>query len=199
MRRPGGFTLIEMLAVLALLGILTLLMARMLVESRRVLSGARERTTRLVEASAAQRFLRNTIGLALPLPLNEAKRAAPCFIGDSESMQFVAPLPDVVGGGIYLQKVSARAGGLWLDFANHGLNLRKPALPPTLLLDHVERVRFAYEGVSDQGVPSGWLDAWPWPNRLPEAVRISVRTTRQDEWTTQVVQLRLQLASEGPA
>lgn len=66
---------------------------------------------------------------------------------------------------------------------------------PQVLLHNVEALQFSYRGVSPLGQPTDWLSPWPWPRRLPTAVRIDASVDGPVPWVAQVVALRLNLSS----
>jgi general secretion pathway protein J len=98
-RRQTGFTLLEILVVLSLLGVLLGLVGTALVAANRAAAKAERFAMRLDEVRAAQGFLRRSISQALPVAQGDATARPERFIGHAQSMSFYAPLPDSVGGG----------------------------------------------------------------------------------------------------
>jgi len=191
-----GFTLLEILVVLSLLGLLMGLIGTALVGANRASAKAGRFATRLDEVRAAQAFLRRSIGQALPLTEGDAAAKPERFIGHRQSMSFYAPLPDSVGGGIYRQRLSLERQRLRVDLARlDGAALHRLG-EPQLLLSGVEALAFSYRGLAPLGKDSGWLSEWPWPERLPRTVRIKARLAGGASWVTEQVRLRLDLASE---
>jgi general secretion pathway protein J len=195
-RGEQGFTVLEILVVLSLLSGLLVLVSGALLGANRAVAKAQRYTASLDELRAAQQFLRTAISEALPLDVNEDdSQVEGFFVGTSERVQFVATLPGVLGGGIQRFTVQRVAQDLQVAFSQSASQPTALRDTPQVLLSNLRAVQFSYRGVSPLGQPTGWLDAWPWPRRLPAAVRIAVQVDGPVAWVTQVVALRLNLSS----
>lgn len=195
-RRERGFTLLEILVVLSLLAVLLVLLSGALLGANRAVSKAQRYTVSLDEMRAAQQFLRAAISEALPLDVTEDdSQADGFFMGTSERLQFVATLPGVLGGGIQRFTLQRGAEGLQVAFSRLEAQTTASRDEPQVLLTNLAALQFSYRGVSPLGQPTGWIDQWPWPRRLPSAVRIAARVDGPVPWVTQVIALRLNLSS----
>ncbi len=205
--RQQGFTLLEIMIVLSLLGVLLALVGGALLGANRAVLKAQRYTVSLDEMRAAQRFLRTSISEALPLDVTEDdSQTDGFFAGSAQRMQFVATLPGVLGGGIQrftLALTGAEAPReLQVAFARFEpeaqVSVPASRSQPQVLLKDVEDLQFSYRGLSPKGQLTGWISDWPWPRRLPYAVRIAARVNGPVPWVTQVVALRLNLSSGAP-
>lgn len=196
MKRERGFTLLEILVVLSLLGVLIGLLGTFVLNATASQARADLYATRLDEVRGAQRFLRAAISQALPLATDVAQAKAPRFIGAADQLVFVAPLPDSLGGGLYQQRISNSEHRLQVRFARLMGQVLLPVGEVQLLLDDVQQMSFSYRGLSPQAQDSGWLAAWPWPERLPRQVRIQAHLQGPLPWVTEEINLRLDLAGE---
>lgn len=197
MSRPArGFTLLEILVALTLLGVLLTVLASSLLMTQRGLASADRYLHRLDEVRAAQNFLHQAIQQTLPIQRMQ-QDAGQVFVGQPDSLRFAAALPADLGGGIHWHILDvARQGNraaLRIRFED---SASMPWGEPQWLLREVRGVRLSYRGIDAMGKRTAWLDRWPWPRRLPRQVRIAVQADGPVPWTTQVVALRLDLSGE---
>lgn len=206
--RQQGFTLLEILIVISLLGVLLVLVGGALLGANRAVLKAQRYTVSLDEMHAAQQFLRTALAQALPLPVPPESGQPPgIFFGSAQRLAFVAGLPGQLGGGINLYTLSLQGAGaertLQVAFARVGFNAAGNTYhawgEPQVLVRDIQQLKFSYQGVSPAGQLTGWLDHWPWPQRLPRAVRIQAKVNAAVPWLTEVVALRLDLAGAGRA
>lgn len=195
MKRVAGFSLLEVLAALALLAILLL----------GVYSGVRSTTlatghgsaaiARLDEVRGAREFLRRQLASATALPWTFVGDGIPqVFEGDAHHMRFVATLPG------YLGKLGPQVIEVVLADDERGgqeLQARFKPLPNSqskvadgaqdVLLSHVRTLRLRY-AARRAGV---WQERWATPMVLPAAVEISLEPAEGDAaWPPLVVALR---------
>lgn len=177
MNAPRGFSLLEVLAALALLAILLL----------GVYSGVRSTTlstshgsaaiARMDEVRGAREFLRRQLASATALPWKWAGEGIPTvFEGDATHLRFVSTLPG------YLGKLGPQVIEVLLvdDAQGHALEAHFAPLPGAqsnvaagaqdVLLARVRslRVRYAARGTS------AWQEQWAMPMELPGSIEITV-------------------------
>lgn len=198
-RQQRGFTLLEVLVVISLLGLLLTLIGAALSGANRAMAKAERYSSRLDEVRSSENFLRSAIAQALPLAAGKpGQTQSPMFQGDTQSLSFYAPLPATVGGGVYRHQVSLAEGRLQVTLQRLQGETLQPAREPQVLLQQVKSVQISYRGQSPSGAGT-WLDHWPWPGRLPRAVRIDAQLAGAVVWPQQVIHLRLDLSGENTA
>lgn len=198
-RGQRGFTLLEIMLVLSLLGVLLTLVGGAMLGANRAVLKAQRYTTSLDDMRAAQKFLRSSIGQALPLDSSEDdSESSGFFVGSAQRLQFVATLPGELGGGIQLHTLEVKDRDLQVAFAQIQSTadgtVSKPWGEPQVLVHNVETLNLSYQGTTPKGQPTGWLSDWPWPTRLPRAVRIDAKVNGPVPWLSEVVALRLDLS-----
>jgi len=162
-----GFTLVEMLVSLALLGLAATMMATGFASATRLTRSNEARTAAGETVEAAQSALRDRIERLRPATRFDGAALAADFEGGPESMTFVA-LPSAAE-----RPSPQRRFRLELDIDG---NL---ALGDAKLLSGVEALQIAYFGPDATGVPR-WTDEWSARPTAPEAIRIGVTFARGD-------------------
>ncbi len=195
-RAPGakqsGFTLIELLMAITLMAMVMTLAYQGLRAGTRAVSSGEDLVDRTNRLRIVQQFVRNQVSRMLPLALeseedDEDTLGVVLFEGNDDTMRFVAPMPGYLSrGGPHEQVLALRRGpeGLELLFAfrllgsfEDGDALEDGETPPTVLLEGIDRGRFEYLTVDDEGEPTEWLDEWEDGSSTPLLVRLDFEMT----------------------
>ncbi|XKY23698.1 prepilin-type N-terminal cleavage/methylation domain-containing protein [Pseudomonas sp. JZ134] len=198
-----GFTLLEVLLAISLLGILLALIGSALISANRTLARSEQYSARLDELRSTQNFLRRELQQALPLSIQRTPTGqGMVFIGEPQEMRFIATLPSHLGGGIHIQTLrlagDSRDQWLQVDFAKIvGNNRTESWGDPQRLLRQVRNLRFSYSGLDQNGRPTDWLPRWPWPQHLPQRVRVDLTADGPIAWPPLQVAVRLDLGNSN--
>jgi general secretion pathway protein J len=173
-RAQRGFTLLEILVALVVLGFLVVGLAEGVSFGLHAWDSQEGFLNQHADMDATERVLREMVATADPGELNEPTP----FRGQPHTLAFVARLP-MSASGLVTRSADI---GLGVD-AKHRLVLRwslhphaerlTPLPPPqqTVLLEGVDHVDFSYFRQPRQG--GGWVNIWNLPT-LPQLVRITV-------------------------
>ena len=179
----AGFTLVELLVAIAIVSVLMVLLLGALRFGRDATVSTARKSDRSFEISAAYRFLREALGNAQPLS-DEVPGAEPplLFDGERDHLDFVTLVPAYLApAGFHLLRL-----GLEADARTNRLVLRwrgsprgptatgTGAIAPSVLLDRIVRVEFAYFGPISDGAPATWHPRWRAATRLPDLVRLRI-------------------------
>ncbi len=205
-RNPAGtgFTLVELIVVMALLSVIALAMG----SAMRSFATAEQRVGEhmlleddlRVTTSLLRNILARVAVKSIPDENSVASRLE--FAGTEGELAWVGVMPARLGaGGLYIFDlvVEQDAGGavLALRFQPYVAPAqRSPARRPDrrVLIDDVDAFRLAY--IDPDNPELSWIDAWPHADRLPSHVRVSIRRGT-DSWPDIVVAFRPLLSGEG--
>jgi len=171
-----GFTLIELLAALAVLAVLSLVLAGGLRIGSGALARAEERSADLEALRLAQGFLRARLETAEPLAWASERRAVTAFAGEPDAVSFVALLPAHLGGGAGEVRFSVERGRLWMTWRPlpHGAtDFDFAGAERRALLDLPGLPAFDYYGARELGSAPEWGNRWDGTLGLPRLVRLS--------------------------
>ena len=192
LRPARGFTLIEMLVALALLGVLSILMTqsmRLGLFSWMRIDAVQSEADR---QTLAVGFVRRTINTAAPLTAKTTQDGDVFFVGTASQVSFLSPAPSFMGDP---NLVRYRFD---LDTLDQGEGSRltvtvEPLLgssPPdlklqtTALFESATKLAFSYFGQTADQSTTAWQSSWDTPYALPRLVRLQSADAKQDGQAT---------------
>jgi prepilin-type N-terminal cleavage/methylation domain-containing protein len=170
----AGFTLVELLVSMALLGMAAVLVAQGFAMDRHALGRIEGLTTSGEEVAAAQNLIRDRVERMFPQAKFDSAGAHTDFDGSANEMAFLSPIP-VVG------KV-AQVARVRLSLTSNGALTLAPESAPAdaansdngILLHKVQGLELAYYGAPQHGAQASWRPDWSSQNSPPELVRVRV-------------------------
>jgi general secretion pathway protein J len=203
----AGFTLVEILVVVALIGLLSSLIFGGIGFGAKAWTKVERRTIEGADIGAVQGVLRRTIAAAFPaFASSDPTDPSIAFDGEGVSLTLAAPLPAAIEAGVLARErfFVAQNGGARALFMGWRLDLPSAddgtPLPEetVLLLDHVRSARFDYFGPPDNMQYPIWQEAWTGRSSLPQMVRVRIERddSRLPPWPDLVSQPR---ATTNPA
>lgn len=206
MRRAAGFTLIEIVVAMVILGALMMLLWSGLTFSMRSWD-AGDRVGRVAaDRRIGEAFLRRELGELFPMRFRDPTRVLVAFEGAHDHLRFVSARPAGVSmGGLAL--VSLEVAG---DARRGERNLvMRRALPdddakgfepldaaePSVLIAGVDSIDLEYFGAESDFSDPRWRDDWKPPERIPQLVRMHVKMV--DGTALPEMTMRLMLGEEA--
>lgn len=208
----AGFTLVELLLSITLISILLALTYTGLRAASRSTERGEDKLEIAGGIRASHQFVRKQLNQMLPLAfaeLDDLNATRIVFLGDSKSIQFVAPMPGYLGsGGPQVQYLELADGddGYVLQFRHALLQFfeedRLYDRDPIVLLDHIDAAEFEFIGWDEEGLLTPWMQTWDQPQSLPVAVRLFIdfNEDQQAQWPILVAGVKVdEKAVQGAA
>lgn len=206
-----GFTLIEMLIAISLLGIMVVLLFASLRIAGESWNSGETKITQVNKKAVVYQFFKRHLANARPLPAHsdaqqqddpqQGSEEQPklAFQGLPLSISFVSALP----------AASARKG---LQLFHVGLDPKQPSTlkvaltpyqqtsesepadaEPVVLLEQIKNFKISYFGTAAGGNEgdSGWQDTWQDAGQLPRLVRIGIELEDGSFWPDMIFPLRI--------
>jgi general secretion pathway protein J len=184
--RQAGFTLLEMLVVVGVLGLLMVGLTQGVRAGLTLWDAQSRRVNETAELDAAARILRTLLSGIAPPP---SAGFAPGVVstaeikGSAESLTFLGDLPTGLGTTQRAEiTLELRQGRLILRWTPHRHELSAaPAPKPveTELIRGVDHLDFAYWGSLSPDRAAGWQAQWDGP-AIPELIRVRLVLAKDD-------------------
>uniref|UniRef100_B0T7N4 General secretion pathway protein J n=1 Tax=Caulobacter sp. (strain K31) TaxID=366602 RepID=B0T7N4_CAUSK len=177
MRRLAGYTLIELLVALAVVGLLSLMLLTGLSRGNRTWIRMDHAATRVEGVEAAQALLRARLQHAWPATLYNMQPPGPDFDGEATRLIFLAP-PAARDGPGALRRFRLElepSGDLVLaSVSDVALTPRGPETRDVLLRG-VQAISLNYFGAIEPDPTPHWRERWSQRPRMPSLVRVRLR------------------------
>lgn len=175
MRDEGGYTLIELIATLLVLGSVFLLLASGIGTSRRVWEHADARSGADDAVVSAQNLLRSNLEHTFPQTRLDGSSPYVDFAGEASSISFLAKGGDRSSSALARYELNVSEGGDLELGASSDLAKEGTQISNDTLLHGIESISIAYFGPPPGGKgTAGWQPRWQNRATLPSLVRVHV-------------------------
>lgn len=201
-RAHAGFTLIELVVAMTILGAMMLLLYSGLSFALRSWDAGAAVGGHTADSRIGENFLRRELLEIFPMRWKDPTQLRVAFEGETQRLRFVSSRPaGLSAGGLSLVGVEvegeARSGGRHLvmrrampdDNAEDFGPL--DAAEPTVIVADVQDVEFSYFGAENDFGEPRWTEEWPHQSRVPQLVRIRLRTADGQALPDMVVRVML--------
>ena len=183
-RRDGGFTLLEILVALVVLGFLVVGLTRGVRTGLALWSAQSRHIGEAADLDAAERTLRNVLSGIPTSPGGDSGAGSATFDGSTDRLAFVGDLPTGLGTTRRANIViELRGGRLVLSWTphRHEVSTAPPPKPvETELVGGVKRLELAYWGSPGPDQPAAWQGRWQ-GSQLPDLIRVRLRFIQGDK------------------
>lgn len=201
-RRVAGFTLIELIAALVLLALMSSVIYGALSLAGRSWDGGEAKAAQVSEMRHTHEFLREELTAEYPLRLRKAVDFPLLFTGERDELRYTASLPTRVaeGGVLYFRLALARFDNKTQLIVERMFPDPQATQNPdfqgvehSVLADGISDLKISYfgrdPGAAESDAPS-WRDSWNDTQRLPLLVKIEVQPKQGPAWPALVVEPR---------
>lgn len=175
--RSGGFTLLETLVALVVLGLLVVGLTHGVGTGLALWHAQSRRLGEAADLDAAERTLRNLLSGIPASPGGDAAPGTVTFDGSSNRLVFVGVLPTGLGttqlANIQIALKGRRLILSWTPHRHEISDVPPPKPYDTELVGGVRRLELAYWGSTAPDQPAAWQGQWQGP-QLPDLIRVRV-------------------------
>jgi general secretion pathway protein J len=193
-RRSAGFTLVELLVAMTLLGFLTVLLFGGLRFGTRAWERSQENYSDENAVRNAENLLADAIAQAYPLPLHSGTQGLRVdFDGQAQQMTWLTTAGDGADGMRKLRlSASSQDGGMSLDLFTRAELAAAAEQNSRRLLGKVDSFEIAYMGRRKGEKAARWAADWHDQPRLPDLIRVRVHMSdTRLIWTDLVIAPRI--------
>lgn len=195
-RNNLGFTLIEVLIAMTLLGVMVVLLFSSLRIAAESWEAGESKTAQVNQKAVVYQFFKRHLTSIRPLPMLDNQQegeveSLQAFAGYSQSLRFAGALPaSSARKGIQLFKVFLnpdKSSTLMVSLTPYRQTETQPKEePPVVLLEGVSELKFSYFGKTEEVAEDLWLDEWVQADRLPRLIKVSILLKDNSFWPAMV-------------
>ena len=202
-----GFTLIELIAAITLLAVLTTILMGTVRGAERSTSAANDTVERTEQYARTQAFLREHISGVLPMRWRREVSQPLKFNGQSSSLTYFAPVTSQIaeGGVMWWQLAVAKSQQKsQLVLRRQGADPEEKAVPdlssaePIVLADNINAMSISYFDPGDDPLNNPdagtWVDSWDENGRMPSIIAIRVTEAGDKRWPDLYIPVKLSQA-----
>lgn len=206
-RQQQGFTLIELIAAITLLAVLTTILMGSVRGAERSTSAANDAVERTEQYARTQAFLREHISGVLPMRWRREVSQPLKFNGKSSSLTYFAPVTSQIaeGGVMWWQLAVAKsAQKSQLVLRRQAADPDEKLVPdlssaePVVLADNIDTLSISYFDPGDDPLNNPdagtWVDSWDENARMPSIIAIRVTEAGEKRWPDLYVPVKLSQA-----
>jgi general secretion pathway protein J len=182
MMRDSGYTLVEMLISLVIVGLAAVMMLQGVTTGRRVWERADAANAAGETVSGAQMLLREKVERAYPATRYDKIPTYADFFGAENTVMFLAPPRDLQAPSALVRYTLGLAsnGDLVLSaLSDVAIDPKAPG-EPLVLLHNVQQLDIGYYGVLPPDKAPAWHDQWQGRSVLPLLMRVRVQFPPDD-------------------
>jgi general secretion pathway protein J len=202
-RGESGFTLIELVVALVLLGAMMSLLYSGLTFALRSWDAGDANGRRAADRRLGENFLRRELSETFPMRWKDATALRYAFDGQDQVLRFVSTrAAGVAQGGLALVQVDIEADPKEPRVKN--LVMRRAVATgdvadfsaldradPSILVEDVDGVAFSYFGSENDFTEPKWSDQWQIQSRMPAMIRVRLHDANGTDFPEMLVKLEL--------
>lgn len=180
----GGFTLLELLVAMTLLGLLMTALFGGLRLGTRVWEASDRVLDDESQALIIRRFLHDRLEQAFPARILQEDDNQTVFVGNRTALRFASTMPDSLGFGPFIMELALSAepnqgAAQALAFRWRAIGADDKDPDERILVSGLSTIAFAYFGTKDDVRRSpSWHSTWEDQEMLPDLIRLDVRLNR---------------------
>lgn len=212
-RYTQGFTLIEVLIAMTLLGVMVVLLFSSLRIAAESWNAGESKMAQVNQKAVVYQFFKRHLTTIRPLPILNIDPNNPeelqVFRGYPQTLRFAAALPaSSARKGLQIFTIAPHpenASVLMVSLVPYRLaeaDQNQPPDRPEVLLEGIERLQFSYFGKTEDIAEPQWREEWNLADRLPRLIRVSIALKDGSYWpdmifATKITQTANAEAAEG--